>query len=143
MMPHVRLQFRALCLTPPPSTIHLPFKALQPALENVSRTNLTDVKCRLTLKPHARSLGIMGGSTGPVMMYEVKGLPEGQRVSIANFRTEEQVPVWQIGGHVIGKPVKWTGAFKSPEDALAQLQREIDSDTADSRFWSSSSIPSG
>ena len=45
----------------------------------------------------------MGDSTGPVMMYEVKGLPEGQRVLIANFRTEEQVPVWQIGGHVIGK----------------------------------------
>ena len=85
----------------------------------------------------------MGDSTGPVMMYEVKGLPEGQRVSIANFRTEEQVPVWQIGGHVIGKPVKWTGAFKSSDDALAQLQREIDSDPADSRFWSSSSIPSG
>lgn len=93
-----------------------------------------NVKFRLTLKPHARSLSTTGDSTGPVMMYEVEGL----RVSIANFRAEEQIPVWQIGGHVMGRPVKWTGAFKSPEDALAQLQREIDSDTADSRFWSSS-----
>lgn len=85
----------------------------------------------------------MGDNTGPVMMYQVEGLPQGLRVLIANFRTEEQVPVWQIGGHVIGKPVRWTGAFKSPDDALAQLQREIDSDTADSRFPDSSSKSSG
>ena len=81
----------------------------------------------------------MGDSTGPIMMYEVKGLPEGQRVTIANFCTEEQAPGWQIGGHVIGKPVRWTGVFRSREDALAQLQREIDSDTAGPRFWSSTS----
>lgn len=72
------------------------------------------------------------------MMYEVEGLPQSRRVSIANFRTEEQLPVWKIGGHVIGSRIKWTGAFKSPEQALAQLQREIDSDTAGSRFWDSS-----
>ena len=79
----------------------------------------------------------MGDGTGPVMICEVVGvsLPQGRRVLIPNFRTEEQVPVWQISGHVIGKSVKWTGAFKSPDDALAQLKREIDSDTADSRFW--------
>ena len=114
-------------------------------MEDFSRTNLTDVKCKLTLKPRARSLSTTGDSTGPVMMYEVEGSPQGQRVSIAteNFRAEEHAPVWQIGGHVMGQSIKWTGAFKSPEDALAQLQREVDSDTAASRFWSSSSKSSG
>jgi len=118
--------------------IHAPFKAFQPLGRTFSRTNLTDVKCRLTLKPHARSLRTVGYSTGSVIVYDVEGLPEGQRVSIANFRAEDQQSVWMIGGHVIGKPVKWTGAFRSPENALAQLQREIDSDTAGARFWDSS-----
>ena len=66
----------------------------------------------------------MAYSTGSVIVYDVEGLPQGQRVSIANFRAEDYAPVWQIGGHVIGQSVRWTGAFRSPEEALAQLQRE-------------------
>ena len=74
----------------------------------------------------------MGDSTGPVMMYEVKAETFDCKFSCGGAST-----VWQIGGH------KWTEAFKCPGDALAQLQREIDSDTAGARFWSSSSLPSG
>lgn len=72
----------------------------------------------------ARS-GIAYGS-GKVFLYEVEGLPEGQRISIKNTRASVKEPVWEIGCHIAGQETKWTGAFKTAEDALAQLQREID-----------------
>lgn len=84
------------------------------------------MKYKLSLKPVARSRnGVLYG-TGPTMLYEVDGLPEGQKISICNERASGQEPVWQVGGHISGQPTKWTGAFKTPEEALTQLQKEID-----------------
>jgi hypothetical protein len=85
------------------------------------------VKYKLILKPVARSRNGIEYGTGAVMLYEVEGLPEGQKISIRNVRAESQEPMWQVGGHTTGHPTKWTGAFKTAEEALAQLQREIDS----------------
>jgi hypothetical protein len=81
----------------------------------------------LTLKPVARSRSGTEYGTGPVMLYEVEGLPEGRKISIRNVRPAIQEPVWQIGAHVKGRETRWTGTFESAEEALAQLQEQLDS----------------
>ena len=81
----------------------------------------------LTLKPVARSRSGMEYGTGPVMLYEVEGLPEGRKISIRNVRPATQEHVWQIGAHVRGRETRWTGTFDSAEEALAQLQEQLDS----------------
>ncbi len=90
-------------------------------------TGSATMKYTLVLKTAAQSrTNTMEANSGPVFLYEVGGLPEGQVISIRNIRPEGQVPVWQIGTHVFGQPTKWIGAFGTAEDALAQLQAEID-----------------
>jgi hypothetical protein len=81
----------------------------------------------LTLKPVARSRSGMEYGTGPVMLYEVEGLPEGRKISIRNVRPATQEPVWQIGAHVKGRETRWTGTFESAEEALAQMQEQLNS----------------
>jgi hypothetical protein len=84
------------------------------------------MKSILSLKPVAQSrIGVEYGS-GPVMLYEVQGLPQGRAISIRNVRAQEQEPVWQFGAHFKGYPTRWTGAFKTAEEALAQLQENLD-----------------
>jgi len=83
------------------------------------------VKYILKLKPQAWSrTNTMTYASGPVMKYDVEGLPEGQKISVANFCPAGREPVWQIGAHIVGQPTKWTGNFKTAKEALAQLQRE-------------------
>ncbi len=85
------------------------------------------MQSKLTLKPIARSrTGVEYGS-GPVMLHEVEGLPEGQKISIRNARPVTQEPVWQIGAHIKGRETRWTGTFETAEEALARLQEELDS----------------
>ena len=81
----------------------------------------------LSLKPVAHSRTGFEYGTGPVMLYEVDGLADGRKISIRNVRAAAQEPVWQIGAHVKGRETRWTGTFESAEDALAQLQEELDS----------------
>jgi hypothetical protein len=81
----------------------------------------------LTLKPVARSRSGMEHGTGPIMLYEVEGLPEGRKISIRNIRPAIQEPVWQIGAHIKGRETRWTGTFGSAEEALAQMQEQLDS----------------
>lgn len=85
------------------------------------------MKYKLILKRVARSRSGIEYGTGPEMLYEVEGLSKGQKISIRNVRAESQEPVWQVGRHTTGYPTKWTAAFKTAEEALAQLQAEIDS----------------
>jgi len=85
------------------------------------------MKYKLTLKPVARSRTGVEYGTGPVMLYEIEGLPEGQEISIRNVRPATQEPVWQIGTHKMGRETRWTGNSETAEDALAQLQEELDS----------------
>ena len=61
------------------------------------------------------------------MLYEIEGLADGQKISIRNVRPAGQEPVWQIGAHIKGRETRWTGTFESAEDALAQLQEQLDS----------------
>src|SRR5271165_2164761 len=65
--------------------------------------------------------------TGPVMLYEVEGLADGQKISIRNVRPATLEPVWQIGAHIKGRETRWTGTFESADEALAQLQEQLDS----------------
>ena len=84
------------------------------------------MKCILSLKPVARSrTGVEYGS-GPIKLYEVEGLPYGQKISIRNVRPAEQQPIWQIGAHIRGRETRWTGTFESADEALAHLQEELD-----------------
>jgi hypothetical protein len=85
------------------------------------------VKYKLALKPIDRSRTVVEYGTGPVMLNEVEGLPEGQKISIRNVRPAPQEPVWQIGAHVKGREPRWTGTFESAEEALDQLQEQLDS----------------
>ncbi len=85
------------------------------------------MKCTLSLKPVARSRTGVEYGIGPVMLYEVEGLPVGQKISIRNVRPATQEPVWQIGAHRRGHETRWTGTSETAEDALAQLQEELDS----------------
>lgn len=82
---------------------------------------------KLTLKPIARSRTGEEYGTGPVILYEVEGLLGGQRISIRNARPAGQQPVWQIGAHFRGRATRWTGTFESVDEALAQLQEQLDS----------------
>ena len=85
------------------------------------------MQIKLTLKPIAGSpMGVEYG-TGSVMQYEVEGLPGGQKISIRNVRPAGQQPVWQIGAHFRGRETRWTGTFESADEALAQLQEQLDS----------------
>lgn len=82
---------------------------------------------KLTLKPMARSRTGVEYGTGPVMLYEVEGLPGVQRISIRNVRPAGQQPIWQVGAHFRGRETRWTGTFESADEALAQLQEQLDS----------------
>ena len=84
------------------------------------------MKSILSLKPVAQSRKGVEYGSGPVMLYEVEGLPEGRAISIRNVRPQSQEPVWQFGVHFKGYPTRWTGAFKTADEALAQLQENLD-----------------
>jgi hypothetical protein len=84
------------------------------------------MKSILSLKPVAHSRKGVEYGSGLVFLYEVQGLPQGRAISIRNVRAQEQEPVWQFGAHFKGYPTRWTGAFKTAEAALAQLQENLD-----------------
>jgi hypothetical protein len=60
------------------------------------------------------------------MLYEVRGLPEGQKISIRNVRAQSHAPVWEIGRHSTGVQTVWAGVFSTGEEALAKLEAEIE-----------------
>jgi len=84
------------------------------------------MKYTLSLKAQMAARSGSEYGTGKTFLYDVNGLPEGQKITIKNTNPEHQTPRWQIGGHTSGQETKWTGAFATPEEALAQLQKEID-----------------
>ncbi len=57
---------------------------------------------------------------------ERDSLPDGQVISIRNVCASVQEPVWEVGKHQKGQETRWTGSFKTAEEALAHLQEEID-----------------
>jgi hypothetical protein len=84
------------------------------------------MKSILSLKPVAQSRKGIEYGTGPVMLYKVEGLPESREISIRNVRPASQEALWQFGAHFKGYPTRWTGSFKTAEDALAQVQENLD-----------------
>jgi hypothetical protein len=89
------------------------------------------MKFALSLKPVARSRTGLEYESGPVMLYEIEGLPDAQKISIRNVCPVGQEPVWQIGAHIRGRETRWTGTFESADAALAHLQEELDSTDED------------
>ncbi len=82
---------------------------------------------KLVLKPVARSHNGLEFGSGPVIIFTVEGLPEGQNLLIRNVRPRCQDGEWQVGERSNGMATKWTGGFKTAQDALFQLQKGIDS----------------
>ena len=82
---------------------------------------------KLILKPVAKSHNGLEYGSGPVIIYTVEGLPEEQNLLIRNVRPRSQEGEWQVGERTAGMATKWTGAFKTAQDALRQLQKDIDS----------------
>jgi len=82
---------------------------------------------KLILKPIARSRTGTQYESGPIILYEVEGLPDGRKISIRNARPAPQEPIWQVGAHVRGRETRWTGTARTADEALAHLQEELDS----------------
>jgi hypothetical protein len=68
--------------------------------------------------------GLLG--TGPVIQYSVVGMPQGQEASIANWQASHSEAIWKILRVKAGAQSDWTGTYKTAEEALAVLQKEID-----------------
>jgi hypothetical protein len=83
---------------------------------------------KYTLKLNAQMAARSGSEygSGKTFLYDVNGLPEGQKITIKNISPDGQTPVWQTGCYMVGQETKWTGAFNTPDEALAQLQKDID-----------------
>jgi hypothetical protein len=78
----------------------------------------------LALKPFARTRdGLAPYGSGPIAIYDLDGLPGGQKVRIANVRGSAHEPLWQI--KVVGKPRRriTDDTFVTPEDALKEVER--------------------
>ena len=60
--------------------------------------------------------------TGPVFLYEVQGMPDNEIVQILNTRADGREPSWQI--RLVGID-EGTGDYRTPEEALASLEQEI------------------
>ena len=73
------------------------------------------------LTKHAKAFlrdGLPYGKNSGAFMYDVLGLPEGQKVEIAETRHR-----WQIRRATNNGPYgEWFGQFSSAEEALASLQ---------------------
>jgi hypothetical protein len=85
------------------------------------------MKYKLSLKAIAYSHDGLEYGTGPAILYKIQGLPEGENLLLRNVRPRFREGEWQVGDHTTGMVTKWTGAFKTAERALLQLQKEIDS----------------
>ncbi len=84
------------------------------------------MKYMLTVLPFSRlRIGPVVG-TGPITQYEVSGMPLGEEASIANFGSVHQES-WRIFRVSHGVDSGWSGEYKTDDDALAMLQREVDS----------------
>jgi hypothetical protein len=81
---------------------------------------------KLSLRPIASARSGQVYDSGKTFLYEVNGLPDGQVISIRNVRASVHEPVWEVGKHQKGRETRWTGSFKTAENALAHLQEEID-----------------
>jgi len=78
----------------------------------------------LSLKPFARTRDGLGPyGSGPIAIYDVDGLPSGQRVRIVKVRGSSHDPLWQI--QMVGKPRRriTDDTFETPEDALKEVER--------------------
>jgi len=82
---------------------------------------------KLSLKPVVRSGNGEASEPEPTTLYEVDGLPDTRKISIRNVQAATQQTIWQIGAHAKGYNTRWTGAFETAGEALAQLQEQIDS----------------
>ena len=63
---------------------------------------------------------------GPVMQYEIDGMPPGQKAFVANMEASQRPARWQILYVREGITGEWMGNHKTAADALKALQKELD-----------------
>jgi hypothetical protein len=80
----------------------------------------------LKLREVGRSrTGSMYG-TGPVIQYEIDGMPTGEKAFIANMEASQQPARWQVLRVKGGLSRGWKGDYKTAADALEALHKELD-----------------
>jgi hypothetical protein len=89
-----------------------------PRNEPASALALWAMKCTLHLGEPSRFHS--NSNHGPAYRYEVQGLPDDSRASIADFSG-----TWKIL-RLGDNPGNWTGQYSSAREALAALQKEMD-----------------
>lgn len=79
---------------------------------------------KLTMHAVARSHdGPVLRPTDPVFFYEVDGMPNGEIVQILNLRAHGREANWEIRCLATDA---YTGDYKTAEEALAALQKQIE-----------------
>jgi hypothetical protein len=82
-------------------------------------------KPKLTLRPTGHvHRGPRISPTDPAFMYSVQAMPRGQEADIANFGGSNQAQ-WRILRRKYGVLGEWTGDYRTAEEALAALQKEL------------------
>ncbi len=79
----------------------------------------------LTLREVARSRTGPIHGTGPIMQYEVQGMPTGQKAFVANMEGSQRPARWQVLRVKNGFSRGWRGDYKTAADALEALRKEL------------------
>ena len=82
------------------------------------------MRITLTLQEFGRARRGSAIGTGPINHYKVGGMPPGQEASIANRGSRYQES-WQVFRVTDGLDSGWSGHYKSADDALADIQAEL------------------
>ena len=61
--------------------------------------------------------------------YQVNGMPDGQKGFITRKSGSILDPRWELRREKDGVSSDWTGSYKTADDALAAIQKEVDAET--------------
>ena len=62
--------------------------------------------------------------------HQVNGMPDGQKAFITKKSGNVLDPRWQLRCEKDGVSTDWTGDYKTADEALAVLQKEVDAEAA-------------
>jgi hypothetical protein len=67
-----------------------------------------------------------GVNSGLIREHQVNGMPDGQKAFITKKSGNVLDPRWELRREKDGISTDWTGDYKTPDEALAVLQKEVD-----------------
>jgi hypothetical protein len=101
------------------ATVESPCRGLQKHTQQVA---MPERDMKLTLRETMWSGNGVAFRTGAVIMYEVDGVPPGEKALI---RKNPYKDSWQTLREKKGVPGEWTGDYATADDALAVLQKAL------------------